>query len=514
MRWWLAPALALIAGLAAAPPASGFDLESVAGAELTNLLSPAPGRGATLITVHDATVGRPIPPGFVGLSLEYPTIEPYAGGDPAAVNPVLVHLIAGLAPGQRPVLRIGGDSTDWAWWPFAHMRKPVGIRIVLTPRTAAVLGALAGALRARLILGINLEANSQRLAALEARQLIRRVGPRWVEALEIGNEPELYGRWPWLDRHGHRVIARPAGYDLAGYIRDFRGVAGALPPVGLAGPALGGPRWIRSIGEFIAGAPRLRVVTVHTYPLQRCYTPLVAPTYPTIAHLLAPSASRGLAGRLAAAVAVAHAHGLPLRVDEMNSVSCGGAHRVSDTFASALWALDTMFALARVGVDGVNLHTFQTATYRLFGTARRAGRWRASVAPEYYGLLLFARSAPPGSRLLRVSGAAGSLRAWATRTPAGSEHIVLINDSERARVIVVQIPGRPGWAAYEALRAPGFSSRSGISLGGVGFGSFTETGVLPAPDPVRLHPVDGGYVLRVPGASAVTLSLPARSPGL
>src|SRR5205807_8152509 len=61
-----------------------------------------------------------------------------------------------------------------------------------------------------------------------------------------------------------------------------------------------------------------------------------------------------------------HGAGLPLRVDEINSVACGGAAGVSNTFASALWALDTMFALVRTGVDGVNVHTFQGATYRLF----------------------------------------------------------------------------------------------------------------------------------------------------
>ena len=115
-------------------------------------------------------------------------------------------------------------------------------------------------------------------------------------------------------------------------------------------------------------------MTFHRYPLHRCFTARrSAPEFPTIAHLLAPVAASGPATGLAAAIAAAHAcGGIPLRADELNSVSCGGARGVSDTFASALWVLDTLFNLARVGVDGVNIHTFAGAIYEPFAVAERA----------------------------------------------------------------------------------------------------------------------------------------------
>ncbi len=68
---------------------------------------------------------RPVAPGFLGLSLEYRTIVEYAGRQAGAINPVLVALIRSLAPGQRPQLRIGGDSTDRTWWPARGVRKPL-----------------------------------------------------------------------------------------------------------------------------------------------------------------------------------------------------------------------------------------------------------------------------------------------------------------------------------------------------------------------------------------------------
>ncbi len=514
MRWlWLA-AIAMVACAVAVASAAGSDRDSGSvGAHVTVLPRLTPGRDAVTVQVSGRTVGRPIQRGFVGLSLEYSTIEAYAGTDPSAIDPVVVQLIRNLSPGAPPVLRIGGDSTDWAWWPVPHRARPAGIRIVLGPRFGAVLGGLSRALGARLILGINLEADSRRIATYEATQLIRRVGPRSVLALELGNEPELYGSWPWfVAPDGRRVLGRAVGYGMAAYVQDFRRIVRGLPPVGLAGPTLGGPLWIRRLGEFVDGVPGLTLVTVHTYPLQHCFTPLVSPTYPTIGHLLSLTASEGLAARLAPAVRIAHAHGLPLRVDEINSVSCGGAPGISNSFASALWALDTMFAMAGHGVDGVNIHTFEDATYRLFRMELRDGRWRGIVAPEYYGLLLFAQAAPAGARLLEVSGGGGHVRVWATRARGGTVHVVLMNDGTRPQLIAVRGLARATPAAYEALRAPGLGATHGVSLGGVGFGPSTETGILPAPRRMLARPENGVYVLRIPGASAAMLSMPPGRP--
>ncbi len=61
----------------------------------------------------------------------------YTGRNPRAVNPVLVQLLRQLCPGQTPVLRIGGDSTDATWWPMRGVIPPGGVTYSLTERLAA-----------------------------------------------------------------------------------------------------------------------------------------------------------------------------------------------------------------------------------------------------------------------------------------------------------------------------------------------------------------------------------------
>ena len=118
---------------------------------------------------------------------------------------------------------------------------------------------------------------------------------------------------------------------------------------------------------------------------------------------------------------VAHAHQLPFRVAEMNSASCQGAGGVSDTFASALWALDTMFNMAAVGVDGVNFHMLPGLALRAVHVSHdAAGNWQAFVHPEYYGLLMFAQAFPPGARLLPVTAPAGRSRSGPPSAPTAS----------------------------------------------------------------------------------------------
>ena len=61
-----------------------------------------------------------------------------------------------------------------------------------------------------MILGLNLAADSPEVAATEARVLTDGIGKSYVQALELGNEPELYGGFAWYRTpDGRPVTARP-----------------------------------------------------------------------------------------------------------------------------------------------------------------------------------------------------------------------------------------------------------------------------------------------------------------
>jgi hypothetical protein len=175
-----------------------------------------------VVNVLSGASGPTIQPGFLGLSLENTAILPYAGPDPRHPDPVFLQLVRNLTPDQSPVLRIGGDSTDWAWYPVPGLRKPNGVRVTLTPRWLAVTHAVASDLNARLILGVDLEADSRAAADAEASAFERGIGPQWIEALELGNEPDLYGSLVWyVAADGTRVTGRPPGYDFSSFLGQF-----------------------------------------------------------------------------------------------------------------------------------------------------------------------------------------------------------------------------------------------------------------------------------------------------
>jgi hypothetical protein len=475
---------------------------------------------AVQVSVGRGEVGRPIPSGFLGVGLEFRTVNAYAGNSARSLDPVFVQLVKNLAAGQRPIFRIGGISTDRSWWPMRGVRRSPGITYNITRGWIGVLRALATATNARLLLGINLEDNSTSVARAEVHALKAGIGSQRIAGYELGNEPELYTgiAWyavkdghdiPWyLRKEGTPVFSRPKGYNVHDFTSDFSRFRRALPHQPLAGPATGNFSWLTDLPQFLSAEPGLRWVTFHRYGLNQCVHNAASPTYPSVPHLLTTLASRGFLQGVGKYVAIAHNHHAGFLLDEMNSVTCNGHPGVSNAFASALWAVDALFESARTGVDGIQIHSFQGNSNGLFDFKQVHGRWVGEVHPIYYGMLMFAQAAPPGSRLLQISAPhSGDLRSWATLARDGTVHVVLINDSVRgASSVRLRVPIKAASATLIRLQAKSAYATGGVTLGGHGFGAQTTTGNLAGSNGTTLKSNAGAYSVTVPSASAAMVT--------
>jgi hypothetical protein len=453
------------------------------------------------VSVAARPAGPPVSADFLGLSFEarsLPTIAGYAArGD-------MVALLRSLG---RGVMRFGGISADeQVAWVGAGSTRPSWARVAVNEGDLAGLAALARRSGWRVLLTVNLAHYDPRAAAQEAAAAHRLLGS-YLAGIEIGNEPDLL-----VGKH-----LRGPGWGIAAYTAQAGAYRAALaagaPGVPIAGPdpstGVGGLRWARAV----ASSPTLRpaLLTDHYYPLSSCgYTP-------TISELLSRNVRRAESDMLGKALAIARAHNLPLRIDETNDVSCEGQPGVSDTFASALWALDYLARAMAVGVEGVNFHDLISKPHAysplLAPTAAALGSGALHAQPEWYALLAahaFTGGQAGGRAVpVTVAGAApGELSASALRAPDGRVRLALIDyDPPGSPPLAVRLRVPRGLARGEVLRltAPSPSATSGVRLGG---DAVASAGTWSPPS--ALPPVSGragSLAVQMPPSSAAVVTL-------
>ena len=322
--------------------------------------------------------------------------------------------------------------------------------ISIGPKWVSALGTVAAAVPERVVLTVNLANDDPGGEARFVLAAHRAMPAGTLAAVEIGNEPDLYGaqRWLWPERPPLPNGApwtlgySPARYRVD-YLRYARAVRRGLPHIALEAPDVTQPQplWLLApIGPDGLSAGR---VAVHRYPLSYCL-PRQSSYYPTEARLLSASASAGLAASLDQAEWYARVRGAHLYVSEFNSVSCAGTHALPHSFATALWGLDALFELARAGTAGVDWHIrpgFGNAPFSL-------GAHDLLIRPELYSIAIFARIDSPGARILRTAYTPGSnpdVRVWAI-ADRNRLTVVLINKTRSRATIDLRLPtARGGW---------------------------------------------------------------------
>lgn len=464
---------------------------------------------ATSVVVAVATGQRPapVPPSFLGLSTEYWSLPGFAG-HMATFARVLSML---HVPGDGPViLRVGGNSADHTIW-SARLRTMPRWAFELTPAWLQAARKVVRRVGVRLMLDLNLITDSPSAASVWARAAEADLPRGSIAGFEIGNEPDIYSRSFWiaaLSRRGLDASILPPGLTPDGYVREFRSYSRLLrrvaPNVPLLGPEIANPvrhaSWVSSL--VARTRANLGIVTAHRYPYTAC-TGSSSPTYPTIERLLSEQASAGTARSLLPIIGDAHRAGLPFRLTEVNSVTCGGVRGVSDTFATALWAPDTLFELLRVGVDGVNVHVRTDPPNAAFAFERG----RLLARPLLYGLVMFRRALGTDPSLVHVQMREKRqmhVKVWAVRVAGGGLHVLVIDKGSRAARVALRI-APDGPATVQRLLAPSVAANSGVTLAGQWLnaeGRWTGHRIVS-----QVMPSADGYELTVPRYSAALVSV-------
>lgn len=443
-------------------------------------------------------LGRPgtrVPRGFLGLSFELsslPRIARYAeGGD-------FVRMLRSLGPG---VLRFGGASADTrVAWTDAATPLPAWASSAIDVGELRDLRKLAAKSGWHILLTIGLAHYDPRAAAREAAAAKTALGG-WLAAIEVGNEPDAYGR------HGLRSAPWTfSRYDtqIAAYRRAIDKTA---PGLDLVGPDVSGSHVFTSWGHGAAIRERPALLTGHHYPLG-CHT---VPG-PTITRLLSLPIRRAEDASLHRYISVSHGTGIRFRLDETNTVSCGGKAGVSNTLASTLWAVDYIAHAMLAGVAGIN---FQGNPINCKGytpvcapTFRRVAEGALIAQPEWYALLL--SKALIGDRPVRaiVTPSRANVDVIALLSSRGALHVVIVDDDHSGAehvAVRLHVGRRFGAATALSLTAPSLAATEGVRLGGRTVG---RDGEWPGPARLERHPNRAGMItLDVSPASAVLVTV-------
>jgi hypothetical protein len=463
----------------------------------------APSALPVTVAIDPLTPGAAVPQRFLGLSFEVAALG-QLGQD--AYRGDLVTLLRSLGPG---ILRFGGITADEnVAWTDADTPRPAWASSTIGPAQISALGVLARRSDWKVLLTVGLAHYEPQAAAREVAAAHAALGP-YLAGVEIGNEPNAYGS------HGFRELPWLAqGYEEQ--VSDYREAIEALTPdVPIAGPDVSGAGAFGEWGDEEALAQKPVMLTGHHYPLGCAQTPP-----PSIETLLSAATRGAAANSLSTYLKVADLYGIPMRIDETNTVSCGGVEGISDTFASALWATGYITQAMAAGAAGINLEGNPTNcagyTPLCAPSPAAAALGALDAEPEWYALLL-TRSLIGARPLPTTISAVGSpnLVAAAFSGPGHSLKFVLADNEPPGAsplALSLQVGSGMGAAQIQRLTAPAQSATSGVQLAGrtvAAGGSWRE--------PAQSESVAAGSgtaaVELAPGSAAlVTVSPPKPTP--
>lgn len=415
----LALGLVLCAGAWAATAAAATKPGHHAAAPLKHKAPPPPEVTLTP-TVAAGGIGVTMAP--VGLSLEY-SVMAHDLGTGACAPPALISELQQLG---SPPLALAGDSQDETVpsgvLPAAAQSWEAATLYALPASFWTQLHCLLASSPDPLTVGLNARTGELSWAT----QMVAGADSAATNGVDfsLGNEPDLY------PLPNYSELDKPQANEEAVAVNTYLQIAEQLKPaIGEApviGPELARPAHWRHELPRVIGQLHEQTVGVHLYPLTSCATPKAV----TISGLLSTEAA-DTPRSLAWVVADAGAAQVPAIISEANSASCGGVAGVSDSPASAVWAVRFVLSALKTGFREVRFH-FSGGPYDAFVVSGE----EVLTRPLESALVALNQWLPIGSSLrsLDVRG----LVATAVSKPTGPALLILDNEHRTAQSVLLR----------------------------------------------------------------------------
>ncbi|KAJ7364436.1 glycoside hydrolase family 79 protein [Mycena albidolilacea] len=352
---------------------------------------------------------------FLGFSVEFSVINQVLGTNSTRLQVPFLNLMANLqARGGSVRVRVGGNTQDYATMfdslPNGKMMEKEGQDTANPTKTPGLLFSqdvlhmmanISALVNVEWYLGIPMNDTAHlRLGIAEAGEAI--LGNRLI-GLQIGNEPDQYAS------HQHR----PTTYSPTDYSNEFGSVDAALRADSkvsvvdhkLLGPSLSGvwkPQDVWDTNFIPDHKQSLAAISMSIYPANNCAkvfgganaTNVIDPQqiFPSY---LDHTAGQKIAANYLESAALAQANNLPFVMVETNTASCGGFPGVSNSFGSALWALDYGLQLAYSNFTNALLHVGgQGVYYNPFTPppTNQSTFHQWTIGPVYYSVLAVAEA--------------------------------------------------------------------------------------------------------------------------
>jgi hypothetical protein len=439
-------------------------------------------------------IGAAIAPDFVGLSFEMQYVLASTNGY-HFFSPKNQALIAMFNTLGIKNLRVGGNTAD----------RPT----IPTPRKADVDNLFAFAKMADVKVIYTLRLNQGSLdAATQMANYITRHYAKHLACFAIGNEPNVFSK------------------EYAPYLAEWKRYAAQItaptnsPTAKFCGPSTspGHETWARDFANEFGNRGPLAFISQHDYPggdARRATNSAAARD-----KILAPAIDEHYLNFSANFVPAILSNSLPYRLEEANSFYDGGALDVSDTFASALWALDYQWWWASHGAGGINFHTGDKVAARDENKpCRYAVFWTVAqgynVHPIGYALKMFSLGAQGSLLPATIENAQNlNLAVYAAASDKNNFRVTLINREHGSDARAAEITLNPGLPHPRAevmfLTATNgdIATKTGVRLGGAEIqdnakwkGTWTQ---------LNASTIGGQIIVKLPPSSAALVEITGR----